>query len=114
MPNQNETECGCMAIYNATTGGCDDPNGVDPCPDQGGNGFWQNVAGWDWGAINQNALQWGYGLGILSPPSPSLESQAYMMELQKQKQQMMMIMVALGVLMLIVVIMVVRQSKKRK
>ena len=115
MPtNLNETECQCMGIYNEANGSCDiPPNGVDPCPDSGGSGFWNNLAGANWNAISENALQWGYALGILKPPSTNLQTQAYMMELQKQRQQMMYIMVFLGVLMLVIVIMVLRQGKKK-
>lgn len=113
MPNQNETMCGCMAIYNATTGGCDDPQGQDPCPEgsNGGNGFWQTAGSWDWNAINQNAMQWLYAFGVIKPPASSLSSDVYMMELQKQRQQTNMIMIGLGVLMLVIVILILRKKK---
>ena len=79
-----------------------------------GSGFWNTVGGWDWNVISDNALTWGYALGIIKPPNATnLETQAYMMELQKQRQQMNMIMVGLGVLMLIIVIIVIRQGKKK-
>ena len=79
-----------------------------------GNGFWNTVGGWDWKAISDNALTWGYAFGFIKPPNATnMETQAYMMELQKQRQQMNMIMVGLGVLMLIIVIIVIRQGKKK-
>ena len=66
MANKNETECGCMGIYNSSTNSCDDiPVGVDACPENGG-GFWNTIGGWDWKAISENSLQWGYALGFLN------------------------------------------------
>ena len=112
MANKNETECGCMGIYNSSTNSCDDiPVGVDACPENGG-GFWNTIGGWDWKAISENSLQWGYALGFLKPPNAaSMENQQYMAELQRQKNTMNMILLGLAILMIVLVIVVVRRKK---
>tara|TARA_R110000868_G_scaffold208674_1_gene458223 strand:+ start:549 stop:881 length:333 start_codon:yes stop_codon:yes gene_type:complete len=110
MANKNKTECNCTGIWNSTTSICDPiPTGVEPCPPT----FLQNASGWDWNAIGENALVWGYALGFLKPPSANLDNQIYMMELEKQRQQMMYVMVGLGILMLVIVIMVLRKNKTK-
>ncbi len=107
MANLNKTECNCTGIYNATSMTCDDPQGVDPCP----NNFWGTVGGLDWNAIGENALTWGYALGVFQAPNgATMENQAYMMELQRQKDQMMYIMIGLGITMMIVVLLVLRKK----
>jgi hypothetical protein len=110
MANLNKTECDCFGFYDPS-GGClpYDPevHTTEPCP----NNFWGTVGGWDWQNISDNAMQWGYALGIFTPPNAvSMENQAYMMELQRQKDQMMYIMVGLGITMLIVVLVVLRKK----
>jgi hypothetical protein len=112
MANLNKTECGCMGFYDAS-GGCtpalmpEDPNYINPCP----NNFWGTVGGWDWNAIGENALTWGYALGVFQAPNgATMENQAYMMELQRQKDQMMYIMIGLGITMMIVVLLVLRKK----
>tara|TARA_R110000751_G_scaffold12214_3_gene42111 strand:- start:1633 stop:1980 length:348 start_codon:yes stop_codon:yes gene_type:complete len=115
MANKNKTECNCTGIWNSGTELCDpalattDPNYIDPCPAT----FWQKASGWDWNAIGENALVWGYALGFLKPPSANLDNQLYMMELERQRKQMMYVMIALGVLMLVIVIMVLRKNKTK-
>jgi len=108
--NKNETVCGCVGIYNEADMRCDDvPVGVDACPEKG---FWNAVGGWDWKAISENSLQWGYALGFLKPPNATtMENQQYMAELQRQKNTMNMILLGLAILMIVLVIVVVRKKK---
>ena len=84
----------------------------EACPSQSnGGGFWQTASGWDWNAIGENALTWGYALGVFQAPNgATMENQAYMMELQRQKDQMMYIMIGLGITMMIVVLLVLRKK----
>jgi len=111
MANLNETECQCMGIYNAATGSCDAATPEVACPSENG-GFWQTVGGLDWNAISETSLQWGYALGLLTPPNAAqLTNQVYMAELTKQRQQMNMIMIGLGVIMIIVLLIVLRKKK---
>jgi len=110
MANLNKSECECMGFYDPS-GGCTpyDPqiHATEPCP----NNFWGTVGGLDWNAIGDNALTWGYALGIFqSPNAANMENQAYMMELQRQKDQMMYIMIGLGITMMIVVLLVLRKK----
>lgn len=109
MANLNKDYCDCQGIYNAATYQCEPSTPEVACPD--GNGFWQTAAGWDWNAISENSLQWGYALGILSPPNAAnLTNQVYMQELARQRQQMTMIMVGLGIAMLVVIVVLVRRK----
>tara|TARA_R100000152_G_C6616085_1_gene68325 strand:- start:108 stop:437 length:330 start_codon:yes stop_codon:yes gene_type:complete len=109
MANLNKEMCDCMGFYDPS-GGCMpyDPevHADEPCP----GGFWQTVGSWDWGAISENAMNWGYALGLFQPPNQNLETQMYMAELQRQRQQMTMIMVGLGIAMLVILIVVVRKK----
>ena len=112
MANLNKKYCNCTGIYVGDADGSGTCNPLtetspDPCPTT----FWQNAAGWDWNAIGDNALTWGYALGVFQAPNgATMENQAYMMELQRQKDQMMYIMVGLGVTMMIVVLLVLRKK----
>ena len=74
------------------------------------NGFWANVGSWNWNAISGNALQWGYALGWLQPPSSQLDAMAYQTEIARQRQQMMFIIVGLIVLMIVLVVLVLRKK----
>jgi hypothetical protein len=119
MPNLNKTECSCMGFYDAS-GGCtpalmpNDPAYIDPCPDGSGGSSWlQTASGWNWNVIGENALTWGYALGLLKPPNAQQDNSLYLMQLEQQRQQMMYLMVGLGVLMLVVVIMVLKKNKTK-
>ena len=114
MPNLNETECGCQGIYNSASGGCDVATPEVACPNgQGGSSWLQTASGWDWNAIGENALTWGYALGFLKPPNAQQDNTIYLMQLEQQRQQMMYLMVGLGVLMLVVVILVLKKNKTK-
>ena len=111
MANLNKTECGCMGIYNAAIGGCDEATPEVACP-EGDPSFWQKAAGWDWNAISENSLQWGYALGLLTPPNQAnLINQVYMQELARQRQQMNMIFAGLGIGMILILVLVLRKKK---
>lgn len=112
MANINKEMCECMGFYDPS-GSCTpyDPaiHPEEPCP----SNFWSNVGSWNWGAISDTALQWGYAFGFLQPPSQNLETQMYMMELERQRRQTTMLMVGLGVLMLIVILIVLRRPARK-
>lgn len=110
MANLNKEMCDCMGFYDPS-GGCMpyDPevHSEEPCP----GSFWETAAGWDWGAISDNAMNWGYALGIFRPPNQNnLSNQLYMQELQRQRQQMTYIFVGLGVAMLVILLVVLRKK----
>jgi hypothetical protein len=109
MANLNKTECGCMGIYNATTSSCDDPPvGVDPCPS-----FWATVGSWDWNAISEGALTWGYALGIFQQPTGvSIQSLQYQQEIERQKRTMQMLIIGFLIVITILIVYVVRAQKK--
>jgi hypothetical protein len=94
-----------QAMRNGNGNGNGDDNG-----NGNGNGFWANVGGWDWNAISGNALQWGYALGWLQPPSSQLDAMAFQTELARQRQQMMWIIVGLIVLLIVLVVLVLRKK----
>tara|TARA_R110002074_G_scaffold46984_1_gene120799 strand:+ start:223 stop:567 length:345 start_codon:yes stop_codon:yes gene_type:complete len=114
MPNLNETECSCMGIYNPTTYTCDTATPEVACPDGAGGSTWlQTASGWNWNVIGENALTWGYALGLLKPPNAQQDNSLYLMQLEQQRNQMMYLMVGLGVLMLVVVILVLKKNKTK-
>ena len=111
MPNLNETECECMGIYNAAIGGCDPAAPEVACP-EGGQSWLQTMGGWDWNAISENSLQWGYALGLFTPPNQAnITNQVYMQELARQRQQMNMIFAGLGIGMILILVVVLRKKK---
>ena len=108
--NLNKEYCDCNGIYNAATYQCEAAEPDVACPE--GSGFWHSVGGWDWNAISENGLQWGYALGLLKPPNAAnMTNQVYMQELARQRQTMNMILIGLAVLMVILVIIVLRKKK---
>ena len=115
MPNLNETECDCQGIYDASIGGCDPTTPEIACPNGsgGGSGWLATASGWNWNVIGENALTWGYALGLLKPPNAQQDNSLYLMQLEQQRQQMMYLMVGLGVLMLVVVILVLKKNKTK-
>ena len=89
------------------TNGADNGNG-----NGNGNGVWTSVGGWDWNAISQNALQWGYALGWIQPPSSQLDAMAYQTALQQQRQQMMFLVIGIIVLVIVLIVLAFRGAKK--
>jgi len=113
MPNLNETECSCQGIYDATNSMCVPSTPEEACPSGGGSGWLATASGWNWNVIGENALTWGYALGLLKPPNTQQDNSLYLMQLEQQRQQMMYLMVGLGVLMLVVVILVLKKNKTK-
>lgn len=111
MANLNKTECGCVGVYNASIGGCEDPaEGVDPCPS-----FWSQLAGWDWNAIGDTTLTWGYALGIFNQPS-NIDAQAiaYQEEIRRQKAQMQYLIIAFLIVITLGIIYIAKTNKGGK
>jgi len=113
MANLNKTECGCTGIYNEVGMSCDiPPDGVDPCPP---SQFWSNLASWDWNAISNTSLTWGYALGIFNQPnSANAQTLAYEEEIRRQKAQMTYLIIAFLIVITIGIIYIAKQNKKRK
>jgi len=112
MANLNKKYCNCTGVYVGDpdgTGTCQPltPTSPDPCPAT----FWSTAAGWDWGSISANALNWSYALGFLTPPNQNLELQLYQQELERQKRQSQMIMIGMGILLIVIVAIVVARKK---
>ena len=84
MPNLNETECDCQGIYDASIGGCDPTTPEIACPNGsgGGSGWLATASGWNWNVIGENALTWGYALGLLKPPNTQQDNSLYLMQLE--------------------------------
>tara|TARA_R100000664_G_C2757616_1_gene145991 strand:- start:4304 stop:4645 length:342 start_codon:yes stop_codon:yes gene_type:complete len=113
MANLNKKYCNCTGIYVGEpdgTGQCDPltPTSPDPCPET----FWDKASGWDWGSISQNALNWSYALGFLTPPNQNLELQLYQQELERQRRQSQMIMIGLVIVLIIILVVVFAKRKK--
>ena len=105
MANKNKTICECTGIYNESTGYCDDPMGIDPCPSWFATTF-QNAQSWDWQNISNTGLEWAYVLGLAERPVVNTPDNSGEMETTKY--------ITYGIIALTIIVLVVFLIRKKK